>query len=155
MTCATRSTPPTCRYAYALRPFVTHAVQFSRTCVSLAVWLAVAGPPLRRQVLSYHVSGTQSTSFCWNFVPVDVRQLAVALCRLAIESTIASWQDTMLAQKAFSVKGIFKTSYERRRMCGNKITSRIEGESVSNMVSRSSPIPNPPAGGMPYSNARM
>ncbi|OPZ22608.1 MAG: hypothetical protein BWZ10_00369 [candidate division BRC1 bacterium ADurb.BinA364] len=41
------------------------------------------------------------------------------------------------------------------RMCGNKITSRIDGESVSSIASRSMPIPRPLAGGMPYSSARM
>jgi len=42
----------------------------------------------------------------------------------------------------------------RERMCGNKSTSRIEGESVSSMTSRSTPMPSPPVGGMPYSSAR-
>src|SRR5204863_23266 len=40
------------------------------------------------------------------------------------------------------------------RMCGNRMTSRIEGESVKNMTSRSMPTPRPAAGGMPYSSAR-
>ena len=40
------------------------------------------------------------------------------------------------------------------RSCGNKITSRIDAESVSNMTSRSIPIPSPAVGGMPYSKAR-
>lgn len=37
---------------------------------------------------------------------------------------------------------------------GKGITSRIEGESVSNMTKRSIPIPRPPVGGIPDSNAR-
>ena len=36
---------------------------------------------------------------------------------------------------------------------GNNSTSLIEGESVSNITKRSIPIPNPPVGGIPYSNA--
>lgn len=35
------------------------------------------------------------------------------------------------------------------RSRGNRMTSRMERESVSNMVSRSMPIPSPPVGGMP------
>jgi len=44
--------------------------------------------------------------------------------------------------------------YSRSRRCGNKITSRIFGVSVSSMISRSIPIPNPPFGGIPYRIAR-
>ncbi len=40
------------------------------------------------------------------------------------------------------------------RMCGNRITSRIDGESVRNIARRSIPTPSPAVGGMPYSNAR-
>ena len=41
------------------------------------------------------------------------------------------------------------------RICGNKITSRIDGASVNSITSRSMPIPHPPVGGRPYSIARM
>ena len=41
------------------------------------------------------------------------------------------------------------------RMSGNRMTSRIEGWSVSSMISRSMPIPSPAVGGMPYSSARQ
>jgi hypothetical protein len=41
------------------------------------------------------------------------------------------------------------------RSCGNSSTSRMLGESVSSMTRRSTPIPRPAAGGMPYSRARM
>ena len=37
---------------------------------------------------------------------------------------------------------------------GKKITSRMDGESVSSMTRRSMPMPSPAAGGMPYSRAR-
>ena len=40
-------------------------------------------------------------------------------------------------------------------MWGNSSTSRMDGASVSNMTRRSMPMPTPPAGGMPYSSARM
>jgi hypothetical protein len=40
------------------------------------------------------------------------------------------------------------------RMVGNRMTSRIDGWSVSSMTSRSMPMPTPPVGGMPYSSAR-
>ncbi len=40
-------------------------------------------------------------------------------------------------------------------MWGNSSTSRMDGASVSSMTKRSIPMPTPPAGGMPYSNARM
>ena len=38
---------------------------------------------------------------------------------------------------------------------GNRITSRMLGESVTSIISRSTPMPQPPVGGMPYSRARM
>jgi beta-N-acetylhexosaminidase len=41
------------------------------------------------------------------------------------------------------------------RSAGNRITSRMLGLSVSSITSRSMPMPQPPAGGMPYSSARM
>src|SRR6185295_12168237 len=41
------------------------------------------------------------------------------------------------------------------RMCGNRMTSRIDALSVSSMTSRSSPKPPPAVGGMPCSSARM
>ena len=41
------------------------------------------------------------------------------------------------------------------RSDGNKITSRMLGESVSSITRRSMPIPQPPVGGMPISRARM
>src|SRR5690554_717838 len=37
--------------------------------------------------------------------------------------------------------------------CGNKITSRIFGVFVSSITNLSIPIPIPPVGGIPYSNA--
>ena len=40
------------------------------------------------------------------------------------------------------------------RMCGNSRTSRMDGELVYSMTSRSTPKPSPAAGGMPYSSAR-
>ena len=40
-------------------------------------------------------------------------------------------------------------------MWGNSSTSRMDGASVSSMTKRSMPMPTPPAGGMPYSSARM
>ena len=41
------------------------------------------------------------------------------------------------------------------RSDGNRITSRMLGESVSSITSRSMPMPQPPVGGMPISSARM
>ena len=41
------------------------------------------------------------------------------------------------------------------RICGNRMTSRIEGELVSSITRRSMPMPQPPVGGRPYSRARM
>ena len=41
------------------------------------------------------------------------------------------------------------------RRCGNSRTSRIDGESVRNITSRSIPIPSPAVGGRPYSSAVM
>ncbi len=41
------------------------------------------------------------------------------------------------------------------RRCGNRMTSRIDGLSVSNMTSRSTPMPQPAVGGRPCSSARM
>ena len=40
------------------------------------------------------------------------------------------------------------------RISGNRITSRMEGESVNSMTRRSMPMPSPAVGGMPYSRAR-
>jgi hypothetical protein len=39
-------------------------------------------------------------------------------------------------------------------MCGNSSTSRIDGESVNSITMRSTPMPRPAVGGMPYSSAR-
>src|SRR6266446_2711416 len=39
-------------------------------------------------------------------------------------------------------------------MCGKRITSRMDRESVSSMTSRSMPTPTPPVGGIPISSAR-
>jgi len=41
------------------------------------------------------------------------------------------------------------------RSSGKRMTSRIEGESVSTMVRRSMPMPSPAVGGMPWQRARM
>src|SRR5690606_13053208 len=43
----------------------------------------------------------------------------------------------------------------RRRSAGNSTTSRMLALSVRSMTRRSIPMPHPPAGGMPYSSARM
>ena len=51
--------------------------------------------------------------------------------------------------------GPARRSQDSRRSAGNRITSRMLGLSVSSMISRSMPMPQPPAGGMPYSSARM
>ncbi len=39
------------------------------------------------------------------------------------------------------------------RSVGKRITSRIEGLPVTSMTSRSTPMPRPPVGGIPYSSA--
>src|SRR5690554_1540891 len=39
------------------------------------------------------------------------------------------------------------------RIAGNRMTSRIDGESVNSMARRSMPIPSPAVGGKPYSSA--
>src|SRR5699024_11615279 len=39
------------------------------------------------------------------------------------------------------------------RICGNSSTSRMDGELVSSITSRSIPMPSPPVGGILYSNA--
>ncbi len=41
------------------------------------------------------------------------------------------------------------------RSDGNRITSRMLWLSVSSIIRRSRPMPQPPVGGMPYSSARM
>ena len=43
---------------------------------------------------------------------------------------------------------------DSRRSAGNRITSRMLGLSVSSIIKRSMPMPQPPVGGMPYSSAR-
>src|SRR6185436_13838468 len=40
------------------------------------------------------------------------------------------------------------------RICGNRITSRIEALSVNSITRRSIPMPSPAVGGRPYSRAR-
>jgi hypothetical protein len=45
--------------------------------------------------------------------------------------------------------------YSFSRICGKRMTSRIEGESVKIITVRSIPMPSPAAGGSPYSRARM
>ena len=46
--------------------------------------------------------------------------------------------------------GLSAASAASGRMCGNRITSRMEGESVRIMASRSMPTPQPPVGGRPW-----
>jgi len=41
------------------------------------------------------------------------------------------------------------------RMCGKRITSRIDGLFVKSITSRSTPMPQPAVGGRPCSSARM
>ena len=48
-----------------------------------------------------------------------------------------------------------RSRHSRGFMCGNSITSRIDGALVSSMASRSMPMPSPAVGGMPYSRASM
>ena len=40
-------------------------------------------------------------------------------------------------------------------MCGNSSTSRIDGEFVNSITMRSTPMPSPAVGGIPYSSARI
>lgn len=49
----------------------------------------------------------------------------------------------------------YLSEYYSVRICGNRMTSRIAGESVSSITRRSMPMPQPPVGGMPNSSARM
>ena len=57
---------------------------------------------------------------------------------------------TFVVQTAFCFTAVYSG-----RICGNKITSRMLGASVSSITRRSSPMPQPPVGGRPYSMARM
>jgi hypothetical protein len=63
------------------------------------------------------------------------------------------WADSERAERA-QLTALFNQSVSGR-MCGKRMTSRIEGESVKNMTSRSIPTPSPAVGGIPYSSARM
>ena len=47
-----------------------------------------------------------------------------------------------------------RLDYVSGRMYGNSSTSRIDGEFVNSITSRSMPTPRPAVGGMPYSSAR-
>ena len=51
--------------------------------------------------------------------------------------------------------GMTVAGYVSRLRAGNKITSRMLGLSVSSIIRRSMPMPQPPVGGMPYSRTRM
>ena len=53
------------------------------------------------------------------------------------------------------VDGELLITHASLRMCGNRITSRMEGESVRNITKRSMPMPSPAVGGSPYSKARI
>src|SRR5260221_13466014 len=74
---------------------------------------------------------------------VDRRRLTLQLGRAAHSIRIAP--DELEGQHQPAVSG---------RITGNRITSRIDGWSVSNMTRRSMPMPRPPHGGSPYSTAR-
>jgi len=50
--------------------------------------------------------------------------------------------------------GPFQVLQSRLRICGNKMTSRIDALSVSTITSRSIPTPSPAVGGRPYARAR-
>ena len=68
----------------------------------------------------------------------------------------AERQEAFLAPKeAQAHEGFKKTQgYLSGRSSGNRMTSRMEGESVRSITSRSMPIPSPAVGGRPCSRAR-
>src|SRR5207247_11414761 len=55
------------------------------------------------------------------------------------------------AQRSVSSGSISASRPRSGLKWGKRMTTRIEGESVSSMTRRSMPIPSPAAGGMPYS----
>ena len=78
--------------------------------------------------------------------------------------TSVGFENPTYAHLCKSVKGRLKQNFQTAfcftavysgRICGNKITSRMLGASVSSITKRSSPMPQPPVGGRPYSMARM
>ena len=63
--------------------------------------------------------------------------------------------DQLFFASCSSLSSSSSSSRFRGRSRGKRMTSRMERESVSNMVSRSMPTPSPAVGGNPYDRARM
>jgi len=53
-----------------------------------------------------------------------------------------------IMNRAGGLNDLYSSDFSGRSK-GNRMTSRMERESVSSMVSRSMPMPSPPVGGMP------
>ena len=77
------------------------------------------------------------------------RRIAKKICRIAQENR----QLLKLTIKKILTRRRY--SPPAGRNCGNKITSRIDGESVNSITNRSMPIPPPALGGSPYCRAKI
>ena len=71
------------------------------------------------------------------------------------EIWLTLYQDTFVTETRHDLPASADLFQASRRSAGNRITSRMLGLSVSSIISRSMPTPQPPVGGMPYSSARM
>ena len=92
--------------------------------------------------------------------PIDDRELAFVFEKdlrvLPTMATVLVWNDAWMYDTG---PGRYAAHSGARHpsglMAGKRMTSRIEGRSAITMSSRSIPTPTPPAGGIPYSSARM
>ena len=105
-------------------------------------WRAVAGDE----------NGTGAHGLFTVSEPAPTRHRADPLTELERCQAPAAVKRTPLVIPACAGMTKFQPS---RRNAGNKITSRMLGESVSSIIKRSMTMPQPPVGGMPYSSARM
>ena len=79
------------------------------------------------------------------------------LAAIPSSATFAAATFIILAQKQIRVTRKYKAGislpYSLCRISGKRITSLMDDELVSSIINLSIPMPNPPAGGMPYSRA--
>lgn len=94
-------------------------------------------------------------------VTVVTRYEAVVTSQVAVvtryEAVVTRYESYLTLNQRYSSSSPLACSspFLSGRMCGKRMTSRMECLLVMSIVRRSTPMPMPAAGGMPYERARM
>src|SRR5690606_4353976 len=119
-------------------PSLTHTL-FS--CQGPTLRLPQPDPPLSQA--AFFIIAPCCLTVKWVFLPAGARRHPVAASRWDSPAAPHIYHGP-----PFRIKGGRpRYAWPLGRMCGKRITSRMEGESVRSITSRSMPIPSPPAGG--------